>query len=179
MQDYIVIDLEMTGLDPKRDAILEVGAARVRADKVTETLEFFVNPMRSLSQKVTELTGITQEMVESGVNPKEAIRRVAEFAGEDVWVGHNVIYDYSFLKQLAVNERIPFEKKAVDTLKLARRLLKEPEKKTLDALCGYYAIERAHAHRALDDACATNALYQRLRDEFAEEKPEEFAPKPL
>lgn len=179
MRDYIVIDLEMTGLDPKRDAILEVGAARVRADKVTETLEFFVNPMRSLSQKVTELTGITQEMAAGGVEPGEAIRRVAEFAGEDVWVGHNVIYDYSFLKQLAVNERIPFEKKAVDTLKLARRLLKEPEKKTLDALCGYYAIERTHAHRALDDACATNALYQRLRDGFAEERPEEFAPKPL
>lgn len=177
--DYIVLDLEMTGLNPKRDGILEVGALRVRDNEETETLEFLVNSGRPLTPEVTELTGITPGMAEGGVRPEEAIRRVAQFTGSDVWVGHNVIYDYSFLKQLAVNAGIPFEKTAMDTLKLARKLMGEPEKKTLEELCVYLNIPRAREHRALDDARATHRLFQWMYRTYGAEHAEAFVPKPL
>lgn len=127
-QDYTVIDLEMTGLHPKNDAILEVGAAKIRNGEVTDTMDIFVNPGRKITQEITELTGITDEMVKEGLSPAAAFHKTAEFIGDDILVGHNIIFDYSFLKQQAVNEKVPFEKKAVDTLKAARKCMLRPEK---------------------------------------------------
>ena len=112
-QDYTVIDLEMTGLHPKNDAILEVGAAKIRNGEVTDTMDILVNPGRKITQEITELTGITDEMVKEGLSPAAAFHKTAEFIGDDILVGHNIIFDYSFLKQQAVNEKVPFEKKAV------------------------------------------------------------------
>lgn len=177
--DYIVLDLEMTGLSPKRDGILEVGALRVRDDKETESIEFFVDSGRMITPEITELTGITQEMAATGITPDEAIRQVAKFVGGDVWVGHNVIYDYSFLKQLAVNAGIPFEKTAMDTLRLARKLMREPEKKSLENLCAFLDIHREREHRALDDARATHQLFQWLYRTYGADCPEVFVPQPL
>lgn len=179
MENYIVIDLEMTGLNPKQDAILEVGAVRVRDRQVVETLSFFVNPNHMLTSQVMDLTGITPDMIADGETPSNALKRTMEFIGDDIWVGHNVIFDYSFLKQLAVNERISFEKKAVDTLKLARVLLDEPAKKTLDSLCIHFKIDRENCHRALDDAMATAQLYRILEDRYLGERPRMFEPQPL
>ena len=179
MRDYIVIDLEMTGLNPKRDAVLEVGAVKIRGKKRVEELNFFVNPGCAIRQEVTALTGITEEMVQSGITAQEAIRRVAEFTEGEILVGHNVIFDYSFLKQLAVNERIGFERKAVDTLKLARRFLQEPQKKTLDSLCEYFGIRRARKHRAFEDALATQELYELLEQQYFDADEAAFEPKPL
>lgn len=179
MTEYVVIDLEMTGLHPKTDAVLEVGAVKIREKRKTEVLNFLVNPGCRLRPEVTALTGITNEMAQSGVTPREAIRRVAEFTEGEILVGHNVIFDYSFLKQLAVNERISFERQAVDTLKLARRFLREPQQKTLDSLCEYYGIRRDRNHRALEDALATQELYERLEAEYLPVSRTEFVPKPL
>ena len=156
-QDYTVIDLEMTGLHPKNDAILEVGAAKIRNGEVTDTMDIFVNPGRKITQEITELTGITDEMVKEGLSPAAAFHKTAEFIGDDILVGHNIIFDYSFLKQQAVNEKVPFEKKAVDTLKAARKCMLRPEKKSLECLCDYLDIEREREHRAIYDALATHA----------------------
>lgn len=179
MKDYIVIDLEMTGLHPKRDAILEVGAVRVRDHQIQETMGFFVNPERTIPTEVTELTGITQEMADQGCTPEEALHRVADFVGDDIWVGHNILYDYSFLKQQAVNIRLPFEKQAVDTLHIARACMQEPESKSLDSLCEYLGIVRVKNHRAVEDAKATCALYEWLEKTYAITHENMFAPKPL
>ncbi len=179
MKDYTVIDLEMTGLDPKTETILEVGAIRVREHTVADTLQFFVQPGRKIPEKITKLTGITQQMADGGITRQEALQRVVSFVGEDVLVGHNLIFDYSFLKQLAVNERVPFEKKAVDTLKLARKLLTEPEKKSLDSLCAYYHLGNENRHRALDDCEATMELFELLQREYATVHEADFVPKPL
>lgn len=179
MKNYVVLDLEMTGLNPKQDAVLEVGAVKIYEKRNVAELSFLVNPGCHIRPEVTELTGITDEMVQTGITPQEAIRRVVEFTEGEILVGHNVIFDYSFLKQLAVNEKINFERKAVDTLKLARRFLQEPQKKTLDSLCEYYGIGRKTNHRALEDALATQQLYERLEQSYLEENGTEFEPKPL
>lgn len=179
VKDYLVIDLEMTGLHPKWDSILEVGAVRVRDHQIAETMEFFVNSGREIPAEVTELTGITRQMVESGCSPEEALHRVAEFAGEDIWVGHNIIFDYSFLKQQAVNMRIPFEKQAVDTLRIARCCMREPASKSLDSLCEYLGIVRTRNHRAVEDAKATFHLYEWMEEQFAGENAKIFEPRAL
>lgn len=177
--DYIVVDLEMTGLHPKRDKILEIGAVKVLDGKVQETFSHLVNPKVPVSDVIAELTGISDEMAKGARQVDEVMGEFLEFAGEYIWVGHNVIYDYSFVKQWAVNHDILLEKRAVDTLKIARKCLPLPEKKTLDALCEFYQIKREESHRALFDALATQKLYEILKEQFQEEKEELFLPEKL
>ena len=80
-------------------------------------------------------------------------------------LGHSILFDYSFLKKAAVNQKLSFEKRAIDTLKIARKYLADLEHRNLDYLCEYYGIPH-HAHRALEDAGATDLLYRKLAEQF-------------
>ena len=94
-------------------------------------------------------------------------------------MGHNLMFDYSFLKHQAVNQKKVFEKNGMDTLKIARSLLPDLESRSLTSLCAYFKIERAHAHRAFHDAMATHILYGHLQKIAGEEQRGLFLPKPL
>lgn len=180
-KDYVVIDMEMTGLSAKNHKVIEIGAVRVRNGKVTDTLELFVNPKCPIPEKITELTGITDEMVSAGLSEDEAMELLLAFVGEDVIVGQNVNFDYSFLKQWEVNHKRKTERIGCDTLKIARHLLPPEQPKKLENLCEYFQIERVRAHRALDDAVETGQVFECLKT-LAEGKPEYesfFEPKPL
>lgn len=179
LQDYIAVDLEMTGLNPKTDEILEIGAVKVKDKQTADTFSALIRVEKEIDAEIEELTGITTEMSRQGEELDTAVRRFMEFAEDLVWVGHNVIYDYSFLKQWAVNHKIEFEKEAADTLKIARKCLPQLEKKSLDALCEYYKIGDGKMHRAFVDAKATAELYEKLEAEFSENEAEIFMPKPL
>ena len=179
LEDYCVIDLEMTGLNPKHHKILEVAAVRVRKKKIVSECSMLIRQHQLLEEKITELTGIDQEMLAGAKEEDEVLDHFFGFLGEDILVGQNVIFDYSFLKQAAINRKMSFERKAADTLKIARRCLPALEKRTLDALCGYYGTEIGHHHRALDDAKATYLLYERLEKEFGAVQADVFEPKPL
>ena len=176
LEDYVVIDLEMTGLNAKTDAILEVGAVRVRDGRQTETYGAILKCGRELSERVVELTGITPEMAADGREPEEVMQEFFTFLGDDVLVGQNVIFDYSFLKRSAVNHGLPFVHQGIDTLKLARNFLPDAESRRLEDLCTYYHIETAHHHRAVDDAIAAKCLYDCLRGQFLEGHEAYFAP---
>lgn len=178
LERYVVVDLEMTGLHARTDRILEIGAVKEEVGK-QEIFHRMVNPRMKISKEVTELTGITAEMAQKGCEPEQAAAEFRDFAEGFPLVGHNLIYDYSFLKQCLVNHGETFEKDGVDTLKLARKFLPEAEKKTLDYLCAYLQIARTKSHRALEDAKATNLLFQYLRERFEAQDPEAFLPKPL
>ena len=177
--DYTVIDLEMTGLQPKTDKIIEVGAVKVRKGQVVGTLEFMVDPGCPIPEKIQELTGITDEMVCGGKTEDEAVEELLEFIGDDILVGQNVIFDYSFLKQWAINHKRPLEMKAWDTLRLAQKLLPKDQPKKLEALCTYFHIERTRAHRALDDALETKLVFEKLVDLAKQEDEELLEPKIL
>lgn len=179
LKDYLVVDLEMTGLSAKRDSILEIGAVKVREKKVCESFSCLVRPNRKISEEIQELTGISNRLAARGCEADEAVREFLKFAEDLVWVGHNVIFDYGFISQWAANHRISLTKYAVDTLKLARKCLPELEKKSLDYLCEYFGIERARKHRAYEDAAATQALYEILEREFEEKLPDCFHPAEL
>lgn len=175
--DLIVVDLEMTGLQVKTDRILEIGAVRIHEDQITDSFQTFVNPHRRLEERIIELTGITDDMVADAPEADAALEAFLAFAEDGPLLGHNIRFDYGFLKQCAINNGRKFERKALDTLKIARKVLKEPEKKSLDALCGYFSIVRDHAHRAVDDARATAELYLLLKAQYQEQEPGLFCPK--
>lgn len=179
LKDYVVIDLEMTGLNAKTDKILEVAAIRVRDGRAEESFSAIVNPGVALSEKVTELTGITQEQAENGAPLDETLQEFLAFLGDDVLVGQNVIFDFSFLKQWAVNHKLVLEKRAVDTLKLARQFLPAEQKKDLESLCAYFEIPRVNAHRALDDARETAQIFEKMKVAYGNEQEAAFIPKPL
>lgn len=163
INEYVVLDLEMTGLSAKTDQIIEIGAVKIKNNQIVETMECLVNPKCKIPTRVVELTGITDEMVESGMERDEAIRELLDFIQGQILVGQNINFDYSFLKQWAVNHKRPLEAKACDTLKLARVLLPAEQPKKLEDLCVYFGIERAREHRALDDALETWQVFEKLK----------------
>ena len=114
---YIALDLETTGLNPTKDRILEIGAVKVKGGQIQGTYETLVNPGVRISGRIEELTGITNEMAAQGLEAAEAVREFAAFSRSLPLIGHNILFDYSFLKQAAVNHGIPFEKECLDTLK--------------------------------------------------------------
>lgn len=179
LEDYIALDLEMTGLDPKKDRILEIGAVKVKGKREKESISFLIRQEKELPIQITELTGITDEMAGSGENLDDAMEAFLEFAGEMTWVGHNVAFDHKFIRQWETDHGFKKTHYAVDTLKIARKCLPDLEKKSLDFLCAHFGIERERRHRALEDAKASHALYEILERDFFDRSPDLFGPKEL
>ncbi len=179
IKNYTALDLETTGLNPKYEKIIEVGAVRVRDGKITEQFQSLIYPGKTLPSKITEITGITQQELENAPDASVVLPELLAFLGEDILLGHSIMFDYSFLKKASVNEGLwTSERQALglDTLKLSRIYLPQLPSRRLSALCEYYHISH-HAHRALGDAESTVRLYQILEEQFFDEKV--FAPFPL
>ena len=181
INEYVVLDLEMTGLSAKTDQIIEIGAVKIKDNQVIDTMECLVNPNCKIPTRVVELTGITDEMVKSGMDKDTAMEALLDFMKGQILVGQNINFDYSFLKQWAVNHKRPLEAKVCDTLKLARVLLPAEQPKKLESLCQYFGIERAREHRALDDALETWQIFEKLKvlGQELENAETYFEPKPL
>lgn len=176
LKSYIAFDVETTGLNPLENEIIEIGALKVRDGKVAERFMEFIKPTASISPAITSLTGITNDMV-AGARPRySVIADFLDFCEDDVLIGHNVSFDYSFMKCSAAADGLSFEKMGIDTLKIAQKTLKELDSKSLGSLCDYYNIENKSAHRAYHDALATAKLYQTLAHYFEEKDPKIFKP---
>lgn len=166
--DFTAIDTETTGLNPKSDRMIEVGAVKVRNGNITERFETLINPGRKLEERIINLTGITQESLKNAPAIEEVLPDLLAFIGDDVLLGHKILFDFSFIKRAAVNHHLTFEKRGIDTLKLARRFLPELPSKKLTSLCEYYGI-KYDAHRAASDAVAAAKLYFKLAMQFPDE----------
>ena len=176
LKSYVCFDLETTGLDPLYNEIIEIGALKVRDGKVAERFMEFIHPQEEISPMITNLTGITNEMVANARPADTVISDFLEFCEDDVLIGHNVGFDYSFMKSGASNLGLTFEKFGIDTFKIAQRTLKSLPSKSLSSLCEYYQIENKAAHRAYYDALATAKLYQTLAHYFEPQDPKVFQP---
>ena len=165
IDSFICLDLETTGLNPKTDKIIEIGAVRIENGMETGTFETFVNPGRLLDERIVELTGITDDDLKDAPLIAEVIPQFIEFTRDLPLLGHSVLFDFSFIKKAAVNQKLTFERDGVDTLKIARKYLPELPHRSLRYLCEYYGIEH-HAHRALQDAVATIKLHEILWEQF-------------
>lgn len=179
MESYVVVDLETTGLNAKKDKIIEIGAIRVEDGKQAATFSTLVNPGRALSEKVQEITHITDTDLKKAPYIEEVIPKYLQFAKAYPLVGHSIIFDFSFLKRAAVNCGFSYEREGVDTLAIARACVPEQKSKSLVSLCGHFGIAY-QPHRAFEDAKATLALYKILAEQFSNEENESlFQPKEL
>ena len=178
MNSYVSLDLETTGLSPKLDKIIEIGAVKVIDGEIVDNFSEFLNPGRKLEEKTIELTGITEEDLVNAPEAAEVIPKLLEFCGDLPLVGHRILFDYSFVKHAAVNLKLSFEKEGIDTLKISRACHPELESKKLSAMCEHYGIP-LQAHRAHNDALATAKLFECLKKNFAEKYPESFEPNKL
>lgn len=179
IKDYVAFDLETTGLNVETDYIIEIGALKVINGKVCERFIEFVKPPIPISPRISNITGITNEMVSHARDTKTIIRDFIDFCDELVLLGHNIMFDYKFTKKYANQYGFTFEKKGIDTLKIAKKTLKNIESKSLGALCDYYQIINQSAHRAYHDALATAKVYHFLTHEFEESFPKVFEPEQL
>ena len=179
IKDYVAFDLETTGLSVDNDYIIEIGALKVVNGKVTERFMEFLKPDIAISPMITNITGITNEMVANARNTESIIRDFVDFCGNSILVGHNIMFDYKFVKKYANNLGMEFEKTGIDTLKIARKCLCQLESKSLGALCEYYHIENPAAHRAYFDALSTAKIYHMLAHDFEQKDEKLFKPEQL
>ena len=159
--NYVCVDVETTGLNPKEEKLIEIGAVKVLDGQIVERFQSFVHPGRPLEARIVALTGITDEMLSGAPKPAEVLVKFKDFCGELPIMGHNLQFDFAFIKKAMVNEKLVFEKQGLDTLRIARKYLPELESRKLGFLCRYFSIEHT-AHRALGDAEATSILYTKL-----------------
>lgn len=162
INSYIALDTETTGVNPSVDRIIEIGMAKVIDGEIVARYSTLIDPQMHISERITELTGITNEDVKGKPVIADIIEEIIEFMGDLPLLGHNIIFDYSFIKKAAVNNSLSFEKNGIDTLKMARRLLPEMPHKGLEYLCGQLDINPGHSHRAYDDAVSAMQLYNKM-----------------
>ncbi len=178
MDSYVSLDLETTGLNPKHEKIIEIGAVKIIDNAVADTFSTFVNPGRKLDEHTKTFTGISDADLEGAESIENIIPKLVEFIGDLPLLGHRILFDYSFVKCACVNANLPFEKEGVDTLKISRACCPElPSKKLVD-MCAHYKMEY-QAHRAYNDSLATAKLFACLRKDYEKKYPELFVPQKL
>ena len=162
--NYTIIDVETTGLSDDSE-IIEMAALRIRDNEIAESVELLVQPEKPVPKEITELTGITDEMLRTnGVSPEKAMRTFTEFIGEDILVGHNVNFDLKYIRKLTKKTGLPPIKNRIeDTMKLARKKAFINEGYSLASLCRYLGIDEKQQHRALEDCKLTYRIYDKLK----------------
>ena len=161
--DYTVIDLETTGLSPRCDEIIELAAIRVRNGEIQDSYQQLVKPKVRISDIISSITNITNEMVADAPNIEDVLAGYLEFIGSDVVVGHNVCFDVNFIFDNCVSIfGNTFTNDYINTVRIAKRLLDLPHYRLSD-LCAYFGISRDNAHRALADCRMTHELVGRLK----------------
>ena len=152
---YVVFDLETTGLSARYDRIIEFGAVKYKNGQIVDTVDFFINPDREISAKITQLTNITNEQVKYGKPIKEALNMIKRFVGDSILVSHNATFDVGFLNEALKNNNMEQMKNPViDTLPISRYLFPDQRSHRLEALCRNFSVtySESSAHRADYDA---------------------------
>ncbi|MGN1473929.1 MAG: PolC-type DNA polymerase III [Eubacteriales bacterium] len=167
--EFVVFDIETTGLSPLSCGITEIGAVLFRDGEVADTFGTYVDPGMPIPEEITALTGISEETVRGAPKPDKALRLFMEFAGERVLVAHNANFDMGFLRTAADRYRIRFNYTYLDTLALSRYLNHELKTHKQEHLAQFYGLGEYHAHRAYDDAGMLAKIFscmvRRLRSE--------------
>ena len=153
-KEYVVFDLETTGLDVMNNGITEIGAVKVVDGKITEQFTTLVKPDYRISEEIVKITGITEEMVKDSPKISTVIPDFIKFIENAVLVAHNADFDLKFIKRFAGAEDYEIKNKVMDTVELARSTLPFLKRHDLHTIADHFGIVFRH-HRALSDAYAT------------------------
>lgn len=167
--EYVVFDIETTGLNKEKCKIIEIGAVKIRNREIVDRYSTFIDPGEKLSDEIVDLTNITDDMLE-GQRPIETVLpEFLDFVGDDVLVAHNASFDTGFVRIKAEELGIEYRKNTIlDTLELSRTLLKELKKHKLDVVAKHLGVSLEGHHRAVNDADATAEIFLKLVDMLEE-----------
>ena len=160
--NYVVFDLETTGLEPQKDEIIEIGACKILNGKIVETFSTFVKPSRHIPKEITELTGIDDSMVEDAPTINYVLPDFYKFCYNCTMVGHNVSFDISFIYNIAKKLSYNFDNPLMDTIEMARKKLPGLKNYKLSTVVDKLNIVLDNAHRAINDATATAKVFIKL-----------------
>jgi len=167
--NFVVVDVETTGFMPPADRVIELGMVKVANGEVVGSYETLLNPRRPIPGPITSLTGISWEMVSSSPTFAIVCPSFLDFLGDSVFVAHNAPFDWRFIQSeviLATGCRLLNSK--LCTRVLARRLLPEVDRRSLDELARFFNLHFSARHRALGDALVTAEILLRLLDRALE-----------
>ena len=167
---FICFDIETTGLSAARDKITEIGAVKVENGVITDTFSTFANPEMPIPQKITQLTGITDDMVKDAPSQSEAVSAFLEFAGDNVLVAHNAPFDTSFIAKACEDMGRDYNYTSIDTVAISRAILTDIKNCKLDTVAKFLRLGDFNHHRATDDAEMLARIFinlcQRLTDDY-------------
>ena len=167
---FICFDIETTGLSAARDKITEIGAVKVENGVITDTFSTFANPEMPIPQKITQLTGITDDMVKDAPSQSEAVGAFLEFAGDNVLVAHNAPFDTSFIAKACEDMGREYNYTSIDTVAISRAILTDIKNCKLDTVAKFLRLGDFNHHRATDDAEMLARIFinlcQRLTDDY-------------
>ena len=167
---FICFDIETTGLSAARDKITEIGAVKVENGVITDTFSTFANPKMPIPQKITQLTGITDDMVKDAPSQSEAVSAFLEFAGDNVLVAHNAPFDTSFIAKACEDMGREYNYTSIDTVAISRAILTDIKNCKLDTVAKFLRLGDFNHHRATDDAEMLARIFinlcQRLTDDY-------------
>lgn len=166
---FTVFDIETTGLSAANNHITEIGAVRVKDGKTLEVFNTFVDPGEHIPEKITELTGITDEMVAGAPSEAEAVKAFLEFADGNMLIAHNAGFDTSFIRRVCEQNGIEFENSFLDTVAMSRYVNSDLKKHKLDTLADYFGLGEFNHHRASDDAEMLAAIFFKMTDKLRSE----------
>ena len=161
-QEFVAFDLETTGLSSQDDRIIEIGAVIMKDGKEVDRFQTFVDPMRKLEKKITDLTGITDDMLVGAPRIEEVLPRFMEFVGDRVLVAHNSDFDTGFIRAECIRQGIPYTLTAADTLILAQNLMPHLNKHKLNIVSNALSLPDFTHHRAADDAVTCGLIMCRF-----------------
>ncbi len=162
--DFVVFDIETTGLNAQKDKITEIGAVKVSNGEIVDRFNTFINPEIPIPSKIVELTGITNDMVKDAPTVNEVLGDFLKFCYGSVIVAHNAQFDTGFIKVNARNLDLDFDFCILDTLELSRGLFPELKRHKLNVIAKHLKIKLENHHRAVDDAEATAQIFIRCSE---------------
>ncbi|HAN21318.1 MAG: hypothetical protein A2Y15_07250 [Clostridiales bacterium GWF2_36_10] len=164
---FIVFDIETTGLSPQNCGITQIGALKYHDGEVIDRFETFVNPDMPIPENITNLTGITDDMVKDAPSQKDAVKAFLNYAGDHMLVAHNAPFDIGFIRKVATENKIKFTNSYLDTVSMSRYLNTDISKHTLDSLARYFSLGEFDHHRAGDDTEMLAKIFEQLIKKLA------------
>lgn len=166
---FVVFDLETFGLNSHKNEIIEIGAIKLKGTRIVDTFSSFVNPNKIIPKKISELTHITQDMVDNAPTIEDVLPKFLEFTKDAVMVAHNSAFDMGFIRRDAKKYMgIDYKPPIIDTLQMARDLYPDLKGYNLDRLNKTFKLSLENHHRAIDDAQSTAKLFIMFLEKYIE-----------
>lgn len=162
--NYIIFDIETTGLDPKYDEIIEIGAIKINNGEKIDIFYTLIKPKTEIDEFITNLTGITNSMLKDAPSINKILPKFMDFIKDSILVGHNINFDINFIyDNLEYYNLIPITNNFIDTLRISRKLFPDLKHHRLNDLANYYNIDTSGIHRAMKDVDITFEIFNYLK----------------